>query len=111
MMSYQREYGKRLALGIVGVGSHAYRNLLPALNFLPVELKALCDLNLPLVEKTARQYGVVAPVFVDDKRMYESVKLDAVLLCAGPGQHPKLARRALEAGVAVWMEKPPAMRT
>jgi predicted dehydrogenase len=57
-MSYQRDYSKRLRVGIVGVGSHCYRNLLPALNFLPVELVAVCDTNLDVAKKTAAQYGV-----------------------------------------------------
>ena len=47
-MSYQREFERRLNVGVVGVGSHAYRNILPTLHFLPVRLVALCDLNLDL---------------------------------------------------------------
>jgi hypothetical protein len=30
-MSYQREFERRLNVGVVGIGSHAYRNVLPAI--------------------------------------------------------------------------------
>ena len=57
-MSYQREYQEKLKIGIVGVGSHAYRNILPVLTFLPVSLQAICDKNLLLAQATAAQYGL-----------------------------------------------------
>lgn len=94
---------------MVGVGSHAYRNLLPALNYLPVTLQAVCDRNLALAEATARQYG--APAYYESTaEMYRRERLDAVFLCVSPLQHPALACEAFDAGVHVWMEKPPARR-
>ncbi len=47
-------------MGIVGVGSHAYRNILPALHYLPVSLVAMCDLNAELLAQTAAEYSGVA---------------------------------------------------
>ena len=108
-MSYQRDYEKRLRIGLVGVGSHAYRNILPVLHYLPVDLVALCDLNEGLLRRTAQEFRVDG-VFTETRRMYAEAGLDAVLLCVGPKQHPDLAVEALEAGLHVWMEKPPAMR-
>jgi predicted dehydrogenase len=108
-MTYQRDFEKRLKVAIVGVGSHAYRNLLPALNYLPVSLKAVCDRNRALAEVTATQYG--APAFYESTaEMYRKEHLDAVFLCVSPLQHPALACEAFDAGVHVWMEKPPARR-
>ncbi|HVX43227.1 MAG TPA: Gfo/Idh/MocA family oxidoreductase [Mycobacteriales bacterium] len=106
-MSYQREYDRRLRVGIVGVGSHAYRNILPALHHLPVRLVALCDRDGELARRTAEEYGI--PAFAEAGEMYSTTELDAVLLCAGPRAHPKLAIQALGRGLAVWMEKPPGM--
>jgi predicted dehydrogenase len=106
-MSYQRDYEQKLRVAVVGVGSHAYRNILPVLHYLPVTLTALCDLDEGLVERTARQFGV--PAFTDAAQMYSRVDLDAVLICAGPRQHPKLATEALQAGLHVWIEKPPGV--
>lgn len=108
-MVYQREFERRLNVAVVGVGSHAYRNVLPTLHHLPVRLVAMCDVNEALVQATAAEYGV-SRVYTDAKAMYASETLDAVLICVGPKQHPQLTIDALEAGLHVWLEKPPAMR-
>lgn len=108
-MAYQREFEKRLRAAVVGAGSHAYRNILPALHHLPVELVALCDVNRALVERTAPEYGVKG-VYSDTAEMYAGEKLDAVFICTGPQQHPRLACEAFDAGLHVWTEKPPALR-
>ena len=57
-MSYQRDFERRLNVAVVGVGSHAYRNILPVLHYLPVKFVAICDQNLELAQKTAEEYGV-----------------------------------------------------
>lgn len=108
-MSYQREFAQRIKIGMVGVGSHAYRNILPTLTYLPVELHAICDKNLPLAQATARQYGAHAS-YASATEMVEREELDAVFLCVGAQLHPVLAREAFDAGLHVWMEKPPALR-
>jgi predicted dehydrogenase len=107
-MSYQREYEKRLNVGFVGAGSHAYRNLFPAMTFLPVKMAAVCDLNADAAKKTATQYGMKP--YTDAREMYRNEQLDAVFLCVSPQAHPELACQALDAGVNVWLEKPTAMR-
>ena len=108
-MSYQREFEKRLRIGFVGVGSHVYRNLLPALTYLPVELVAICDVNEELSRKTATQYGVDA-VYTDANDLFAHTGLDAVFLAVSPILHPELTQLAFDAGLHVWMEKPPATR-
>ena len=108
-MSYQREFERYLKVGVVGVGSHGYRNILPTMNFLPVRLQAFCDVNLDLAQATASQFGVER-CYVDGAEMYEKENLDAVFIAAPPKLHPELACAALDAGVPVWMEKPPGVR-
>ncbi|MBC8104174.1 MAG: Gfo/Idh/MocA family oxidoreductase [Cytophagales bacterium] len=108
-MSYQRDFETRLRVAVVGVGSHAYRNILPALHYLPVELVALCDVNLELARRTASEYGV-SRVYSDTAELYRNESLDAVFLCTGPSHHPRLACEAFDAGLHVWTEKPPALR-
>ena len=108
-MTYQRDFTRRLKVGIVGVGSHAYRNLLPAMNFLPVSLTAICDTNTGLAERTAAQYGV-KQYYDSAAEMYRKAGLDAVFLCVSPQLHPELACQAFDAGLHVWLEKPPARR-
>jgi predicted dehydrogenase len=108
-MSYQREFTERLRVAVVGVGSHCYRNVLPALHHLPIRLQALCDINLELAERTAAEYGV-SRCYTDAAQMYAEEELDAVLLCVSAKHHPALTCQAFDAGLHVWMEKPPAMR-
>lgn len=108
-MSYQREFEKKLNVGIVGVGSHAYRNILPTMTFLPVTLKAVCDINLERAKVTAAQYGAKS-FYANSSDMYKNEELDAVFICVSPQLHPKLACEAFDAGLHVWLEKPPAMR-
>jgi predicted dehydrogenase len=108
-MTYQREFEKKLKVGIVGVGSHAYRNILPAMNYLPVTLQAVCDTNRPLAEATATQYGA-SGCYTSAAEMYRNENLDAVFLSVSPLLHPELACEAFDAGLHVWMEKPPARR-
>ncbi len=108
-MSYQREFQNRLKVGVVGLGSHCYRNLLPCMTFLPVELVAFCDPKAELAEATARQYGV-SRTYRSAPEMYAREKLDAVFISVSQQLHPRLVMEALDAGLHVWFEKPPAMR-
>jgi len=108
-MIYQREFEEKLTVAIVGVGSHAYRNILPTLTYLPVSLRAICDINLERAKVTASQYGV-KNVYASSKEMYQHEDLDAVILCVSPQLHPELTCEAFNAGLHVWLEKPPAMR-
>ena len=105
-MSYQREFEERLNVAVVGVGSHGYRNVLPTLTFLPVRLKAFCDLDLDRARVTAEQYGVKA-CYPSMAEMFRNEELDAIFLCAPPRLHPELTCEALDAGMHVWSEKPP----
>jgi predicted dehydrogenase len=108
-MSYQRDFETRLRIGVVGLGSHCYRNILPTLHHLPVDLVAMCDINESVLERTAREYGVLQ-TFTDTKQMYAEAELDAVLIVVSPKLHPDLAIEAMSHGLHVWMEKPPGMR-
>lgn len=106
-MAYQRDYSRRLNVAMIGIGSHSYRNLLPALNFLPVRLVAMCNrTDDARARDTAEQYGCRS--FQSTTEMYANVDVDAVFICVGPESHPKLAIEALDSGLHVWMEKPAA---
>lgn len=106
-MTYQREFERRIRIGVVGVGSHSYRNILSVLTYLPVELVAIADVNAELGQVTAQQYGL-ARCYASAGEMYEHEQLDAVLLVVSAQLHPALAIQAFEAGLHVWMEKPAA---
>ncbi|MCU1550431.1 MAG: Gfo/Idh/MocA family oxidoreductase [Glaciihabitans sp.] len=106
-MTYQREFERRVRIGIVGVGSHSYRNILSVLTYLPVELVAIADVNAELGLATAKQYGL-SRCYASAGEMYANEQLDAVLLVVSAQLHPALAIEAFEAGLHVWMEKPAA---
>lgn len=105
-MPYQRDFDRRVRVALIGAGSHAYRNVLPALNYVPAELVAVCDIDRDRAEKTAAQYGARSYTNVD--AMYRSEELEAVLLCVSHLHHPALTIQAFEQGCHVWLEKPPA---
>lgn len=104
---YQREYKKKIRVGLVGAGSHAYRNILPALHYLPVTLKAVCNRSQERLAGMEEEY--VCHFYTSVQEMYGQEDLDAVLLCVSPQMHPSLALEALSRGLHVFMEKPPAM--
>ena len=108
-MSYQRDFEKRLNVAVVGVGTHGYRNVLPTMTFLPIRLQAFCDVN-ERARITAEQYGVKA-CYDNMAEMLRNEDLDAIFLCVPPRLHPELTCEALDAGVHVWLEKPPGMFT
>ncbi len=108
-MSYQREFDRRLRVGFVGLGSHTYRNLLPTLTYLPVELVAVCDADGDLAARTAAQY-TAGRCYTSAAEMYAKEELEAVFISVSPQLHPELVCEALDANLNVWVEKPPAMR-
>jgi len=109
------DYERVLRVGFVGCGSHAFRNIYAALQFLPVRLAAVCDLDVKRAEAFARQFGAEAAYgSVDELLTHDD--LDAVIIVTnyddrGRPRYPEIATAALAAGKHVWMEKPPAATT
>jgi len=109
---YNHEYPRRIRCGFVGCGGHAWRNVYPTFQYAPVDLRAVCDLDLSRAEAFARQFG--APrACASHREMLEAENLEAVFIVTGYDErgHPQsvpLALDALAAGCHVWMEKPPA---
>lgn len=103
---YQRDYEKKLNVGIIGAGSHMYRNLLPALHYLPVRLAAICNRGEDKLNRTIEEYH--CPGYRTPEEMYEKENLDAVIIAVSPFMHPELACQAMEHGVHAFIEKPAA---
>lgn len=108
-MTYQRDFDRRIRIGVIGVGLHSYRTILPALNYLPVKLEALCDLNHSILHKTGQQYGV-SRLYTNALEMLAEGQLDAIIVCVDPLANPEIVCAAFDAGFHVWMEKPPSSR-
>ena len=108
-MPYQREYKKRICVGLVGAGSHCYRNMLPVMNYLPVEVKAICNPTEEKGRATAKQYGCAW--YKDAAEMYSrEPDIKAVFISVSPALHPVLVKEAFAAGLHVWVEKPLSLR-
>lgn len=109
---------RRIRVGMIGCGWHPYMNILPSLRYAPVDLVATCDVDLPRARNVARLFGSSpdgrCPYYSDYRELLdrESGRLDAVLIVTNYGtdgkpRYPQLASAALQAGLHVWMEKPP----
>jgi predicted dehydrogenase len=108
-MEYQIEAKRRIRLGIVGAGSHAYRNILPTLIYLPVDLVAVADVDADRAAAVAKVFGAKNS-YSSAAEMYAKEDLEAVLLVVSPQLHPRLAIEAFQAGLHVYMEKPAGTR-
>lgn len=97
-----------IRLAVIGAGQLSSRRIYPCVPHLPVELVAVCDLDRARADRMARAYGAET-VFTDHRQLLAEAHLDAVVICVGPESHHLLAVDALEAGVAVYTEKPPAV--
>ncbi len=106
------EYPQRLRLAVIGCGGHAQRNIFPTFQFAPVDLAAVCDLNLEQARAGARLWGAPA-IYQDYGTMLAEIRPDAVIVVTnaddkGRPRYPKIAADVLRSGAHVWIEKPPA---
>jgi myo-inositol 2-dehydrogenase/D-chiro-inositol 1-dehydrogenase len=96
-------------IGWIGCGVHATRMLLPQLLRLPARVVALCDADAARLADTAARYGIAATNrFTNARSMLDAGGFDAVCLAAGPAAHEALSIAALDRGLPVFVEKPPA---
>lgn len=101
-----------IKVGFIGCGSHAFRNIYPCLQFLPVDLVAVCDLNKDKAELFKRKFGA-RKSYVNYKQMLDAEDLDAVVVVVGFGDdgsplYLPIVKETLSRGLPVWFEKPPA---
>jgi myo-inositol 2-dehydrogenase / D-chiro-inositol 1-dehydrogenase len=96
-----------MRIGWIGCGTHAAEMLLPQLVRLPVTLAALCDTNAERLALVGDRYGVTSR-YSDADALLGHAGLDAIGMAVGPAVHARIGAAALERGLAVFMEKPPA---
>lgn len=109
---YQFEYDERISVAFIGAGGHSYRNVYPAFQYAPVDLRAVCDVDQPRAEHYARAFGAQR-AYGDHREMLEQERPAAVFIVTaydedGRVQATDLALDCLAAGAHVWMEKPTA---
>ena len=99
----------QLGIGWIGCGTHANEMLLPQLTRHDVRIAALCDTDLQRLTSTATRYGVPqADLTADWRSLLARRDIDAVGLAVGPQGHHEIGLAAVERGLPVFIEKPPA---
>ncbi|MDF2699626.1 MAG: gfo/Idh/MocA family oxidoreductase [Haloplasmataceae bacterium] len=111
-IKYNIEYENKLNVAVIGCGGHTYRNILPCFAYAPVNLVAVCDLDINKALKVAKVFGF-EKVYDDYHKMLSDVKIDAVFVITGYDKdskslYPKIAIECMRKGCHVWIEKPPA---
>jgi myo-inositol 2-dehydrogenase / D-chiro-inositol 1-dehydrogenase len=113
-------------IGFIGCGSHATQNLYPSFRLAVAnppetgaaigelaesgeigELVACCDIDEARARRCARDFGV-PEVYTDHRDMLDRAPLDCVLVAMHPRLQPAVAVACLDAGLDVFVEKPPA---
>lgn len=105
------EYASRLRVGYIGTGEQSVTNILPCMQYAPVEMVAFADHNTTRGLSVARQFGA-RHFYPNHKAMLAQEKLDAVFIVVGPDdkgrpRYPELAEYALRQGVHTWIDSPP----
>ena len=94
-------------IGIIGVGVMGSAHVRSVGQLKNCKLTALCDIDPQALE---RQKESGAELFSDSEALFESGKVDAVIISTPHYSHVPLALRALERGLHVLVEKPVAVQ-
>lgn len=95
-------------IGVIGYGRHSSAKLYPA--FLLAGAKISCVLTRSLASAQKAATALAADRYYDDiDKMLAAEELDAVVICVEPEDQAPLTRRCVQAGVAVFVEKPLGM--
>jgi predicted dehydrogenase len=78
-ITYNHEYQRKLRTAFIGCGSHAQRNVYPTFQYAPVDLLAVCDLEISRAEACARQFGA-RKIYADHREMLEQEKPELVFI-------------------------------
>jgi predicted dehydrogenase len=102
---------RKLRIGVIGCGDVAHRHYFPALQRLAdrVEVAGCCDSNAEAAERTAtemRSWSPDATAYTDAGRMLAEARLDAAIVLTPAPLHARFSQLCLDAGVAVYSEKP-----
>jgi predicted dehydrogenase len=110
LLEIKNKYPVKIAF--IGCGSHAYRNIYPCLQFLPIDLVAVCDLNQQKADLFKKKFGATKE-YTDYKKMLAEEKIDGVIVVVGFADdgtplYLPIVDTILKKGIPVWFEKPPA---
>ena len=95
------------ATGVIGAGSFSQRLLIPSLREAGFELSLIASASGLSALASADRFGFARAVTPDE--IFDSNEVDVVCIASRHGSHASYAIRALECGLAVFVEKPPAL--
>lgn len=101
--------GKKLKIGVIGVGNLSNQHIRSYLKNPDVELYAFCDINPDRLAYMGKQYGITR-LYTDRAEMLALPELDAVSICTWNSEHAPCTIDALNAGKHVLCEKPMCIR-
>lgn len=93
--------------GIVGLGGMGVEHIASLKKSPFAELKAVCDSNIKIADEQAEINNV--PAFYNAKDLFDSGKIDAVIIATPHYFHTPIAVAAFDAGIHVLCEKPVAV--
>jgi predicted dehydrogenase/nucleoside-diphosphate-sugar epimerase len=97
-------HGRALRAGIIGTGFIADFHARGIANVENTQLAAVCDSNAVAAAAFAAQWNV--PAFSSLDTLLEQGRLDTLHVLTPPDTHHAIAKRALESGIHVLLEKP-----
>ena len=109
---FAHEAADRLRIAFLGTSGHAFRNYLPVLPFLPVELVAQWDPDIGRARAFAAQFGAGDAAYDDVGCLLDERRPQAVWIATdalhpdGRSIQPQLVAQCLEAGCDVFCDKP-----
>ena len=97
---------KKLGVAVIGTGQWGKNHARVYKELSSTELVAVCDVNVERAKSIAAQYGVKA--YSDSTQMLKDKQIEAVNVCTWSTILAKEAKKALNAGKHVLVEKPMA---
>lgn len=100
-----------LTLALVGLGEQALSNLIPSLlNVKSARLQAVCDVDEKKIQDV-HQLGLLINSYTDYKELLSKERIDVIFVACPPQVHVEVATYAMQRGIHVFVEKPPAETT
>lgn len=95
-----------IQLGLIGCGIQGFSNARAALNIPGIKIMAACDLYSGRLTRIKEVFGNDIKTMVDYRELLSMKEIDAVCISTSDHWHDWMTIAALEAGKAVYCEKP-----